>query len=388
MISELFSKDEKKVEYVELIYDLIFVYIIGRNNSILQDISGGFLGFETVFTYILCTLAVIQIWNFTTYYINLYGRNSVRDCVFLFINMYLVYFLAEGTRLHWQGFYTQYHVSWALILINVGIQYLIEQRNHKGDPVHTSRIKGMARILFIMAAVIICSIFVYDHFGTPLLSAGAIAFGMCATPVLSKKSCASAVDFGHLTERAMLYIVFTFGEMIIAIAGYFDGDFNLNSLYFSLMGFLIVVGLFLSYGIVYDHIVDRELTTNGMSYMLLHVLLIFGLNNITNALEFMREEEIDLLPKISMLVGSFILYYVFLLILAKLFAKKSCRIRGRYFLKIGLTMVIFTVLMIVLREHMLFHIALTAVFVFVLFGILYRYWKKLEENMNKPYCEI
>ena len=28
-------QDEKKVEYIELIYDLIFVYLIGRTNSLL-----------------------------------------------------------------------------------------------------------------------------------------------------------------------------------------------------------------------------------------------------------------------------------------------------------------------------------------------------------------
>ena len=32
-----FEKKEKKVEYVELIYDLIFVYIIGRNNHLLHN---------------------------------------------------------------------------------------------------------------------------------------------------------------------------------------------------------------------------------------------------------------------------------------------------------------------------------------------------------------
>ena len=34
---------EKKVEYLELIYDLIFVYLIGRNNSLLQQIEDGFI---------------------------------------------------------------------------------------------------------------------------------------------------------------------------------------------------------------------------------------------------------------------------------------------------------------------------------------------------------
>ena len=42
MLSQLSEKKEKKVEYVELIYDLIFVYIIGRNNSLLHNIKNGF----------------------------------------------------------------------------------------------------------------------------------------------------------------------------------------------------------------------------------------------------------------------------------------------------------------------------------------------------------
>ncbi len=33
------QRDEKKVEYLELIYDLIFVYLIGRNNSLLHYIE-------------------------------------------------------------------------------------------------------------------------------------------------------------------------------------------------------------------------------------------------------------------------------------------------------------------------------------------------------------
>ena len=31
------KNEEKKVEYIELVYDLIFVYIIGRNNLILHN---------------------------------------------------------------------------------------------------------------------------------------------------------------------------------------------------------------------------------------------------------------------------------------------------------------------------------------------------------------
>ena len=124
MVKQLLEKKEKKVEYVELIYDLIFVYIIGRNNSLLHHITNGFVDPLSFVSYILCTLAVIQIWTFTAYYINLYGRNSARDHVFLFVNMFLLYFVGEGTRQDWQAYHTQYNVAWALILVNIGLQYL------------------------------------------------------------------------------------------------------------------------------------------------------------------------------------------------------------------------------------------------------------------------
>ena len=40
---DFLKNEEKKVEYVELIYDLIFVYIIGRNNSLVSHITNGFI---------------------------------------------------------------------------------------------------------------------------------------------------------------------------------------------------------------------------------------------------------------------------------------------------------------------------------------------------------
>ncbi|MBQ9600377.1 MAG: low temperature requirement protein A, partial [Clostridia bacterium] len=121
MIKELISQKEKKVEYVELIYDLIFVYIIGRNNTLLQTVTGGFIDGGKFMAYIISTLAVIQIWNYTTYYINIYGRNGIRDHVFLFINMLLIYFMAEGVNENWATY--QYHIAWSLILVNIGVQY-------------------------------------------------------------------------------------------------------------------------------------------------------------------------------------------------------------------------------------------------------------------------
>ena len=378
MIREILQPKEKKVEYIELIYDLIFVYIIGRNNQLLHSFENGFVTLPAFLVYVMSTLAIIQIWNYSTYYINVYGRHSIREHVFMFVNMFLLYFIGEGTRTDWQAYHTQYHIAWALILVNIGAQYLIELRNHQDKAETRKHTVQMAVILFIEAAMVASDILIYQTFGNTWMSLAAILFGLGAVTIFGQKNSADVVDFSHLSERAMLYVVFTFGEMIIAISSYFEEGFSVNGVYFALMAFLIVVGLFLSYGMFYDHIIDREKKTNGLSYMLLHIFLVFALNNITNGLEFMREEEISLIPKILFLIGSMVLFFICLLRLGSRHAKAGCSRYHLLYLKTGALSAAFIVLMLLLRENMKINIFVTVAFVFALYLILYRYGKRVD----------
>ena len=369
---------EKKVEYLELVYDLIFVYLIGRNNSILHYVENGFVTLEVFLAYMLCSLAVIQIWNFTTFYINLYGRNGVRDHIFLFVNMYLLYHMADGISTGWQGSFYQFCVAWALILANIGLQHLIEMRNHKAGPWVLEMLKRKALILFGEAALVLVHMLVYNRTGVSIAYVP-ILFGITATAMSGKINMLVPVDFMHLSERAMLYVVFTFGEMIISITGYFEGGFSLTTLYFSTMAFLIVAGLFLSYEIIYNKIVDREQTTNGTTYMLVHVFLILSLNNISVALEFMREEEVALLPKMMFITGSFVLYFICLFVL-EIFSKKSCGFDYRFNLFIVAVGISFFILMYILRANMYLNIAISVIYVMAIFLILYRRSRFAEED--------
>lgn len=117
------------------------------------------------------------------------------------------------------------------------------------------------------------------------------------------------VHFGHLTERVMLYVVFTFGEMIIIVAEYFSDGFSMQTLYYALMSFLIVAGLFFSYGFTYDKLLDRKGEKDGSAYMLLHVFLILSLSFVTTSLEFLRETEIRDTPKTVMMLISLMTYF-------------------------------------------------------------------------------
>ena len=375
------DKKEKKVEYIELIYDLIFVYIIGRNNALLHNLKDGFVETGFFLSYIFCTLAVIQIWTFTTYYINVYGKKGVREHIFLFVNMFLLYFLAQGIGSDWQALHNQFHIAWALILLNIAVQYAIELRHHK-EIYHQKRIKHMVAVLVSEAAIVLLCILEFEKRGSTMLSFAAVIFGILFVLVASRNSCSALVDFNHLSERAMLYVVFTFGEMIIAIASYFEGDFNLNSLYFSLLAFAIVVGLFLSYGVFYDHILDHEKQTNGIGYILIHIFIIFALNNITVALEFMRNEQVHILPKNAMMLGSMLLYFAFLFA-AGIYAKKRAKPQLKTALIFALICGAFVALMLVFRENMYINIAISVVFVYVMFLFIFHFKKTHIDGQKK-----
>ena len=366
------KNEEKKVEYLELIYDLVFVYMVGRNNALLSNFENGFVSGTAFFAYIVCTLTIIQIWNFTTFYINMFGRNGVRDHVFLLINMYLMYFIGQSTRTDWFAYQAQYHIAWALILINVGLQYVIELRNHQADVWNRDLIKRMIWILFLEAAIALVAAFVPPSL-TGWVSLAAIFAGIILTAVNRNRSPGGVIDFAHLTERAMLYVVFTFGEMIIVISAYFvsDGGFDWSVIYFSLMCFLIVAGLFVSYELIYDHLLDRETEDSGMLYMIIHIFIIFALGLITVSLEFMREEEVALLPKIVLITSAIIAYYVFLFCTGK-YAKQKCGMDLPFMLNMAGLAALFAVLMIVFRENMRINIFVTAAYVWSIVAVLYR----------------
>ena len=372
----LFGKEEKKVEYLELIYDLIFVYIIGRNNALLHHIENGFITAGSFSAYVFCTLAIIQIWMFSTFYINLYGKNSVRDHIFLFLNMYLLYHMSTGISSDWKENSYRFCIAWALILINIGVQHIIEARSHKAAPWELKQIYRRAAIIFTEAGLVAAIIAVYAFTGVSLTYIPVI-FGIVATALSGRTNMLVPVDFGHLSERAMLYIVFTFGEMIIVISSYFGEEITPNNLYFSLMAFLIAVGLLLSYGVLYNRIIDREKTTNGTLYMLIHVFLIFALNNISVALEFMRDDEVANLPKALFLTGSFVLCFTFMFLLG-FYAKKRCGFNRKFVFVLAGLMVSFAALMILFRENMYVNIAISAVYVFAVFAILYYRGKRME----------
>ena len=116
-----------------------------------------------------------------------------------------------------------------------------------------------------------------------------------------------------------------------------------------------------------------------MLYMIIHIFIIFALGCITVSLEFMREEEVALLPKIILITSAIIAYYAFLFCTGK-YAKKKCGMDLPFMLKMLVLAAAFAVLMIVFRENMRLNIFVTAAYVWGIVAVLYRAKNKFEKG--------
>lgn len=367
----------KKVEYIELIYDLVFVYLLRQNNALLEIGNGSFFTASEFWIYLLSTLVILQIWASSVLYINRYGENSVLDHLFLFANMYFLLYLGVDTETEWYAYHTQYHVSWALVIVNLTIQYAIQAyKSRVTDPAACRFARSRVIVYAMQAALILATITLYDYTRMPL-GWIALAFGFIAPAMIMKYEEAIPVSFEHLTERVMLFVVLTCGEMIMSVALYFRHGFDVPTIAYSAVAFTATAFILMSYGYIYNNVMDRERATTGRVYLMLHMAIIIALNDITVGMEQIRLPRINRLYSQMFMTASLLIYYWTLFLIAR----RTEPLRGRespFTVPSLIASILFAALMMTNSAHGLVSLCVAACYTGIIFIIIVARWKAAE----------
>ena len=380
LLKQLFtSLPEKKVEYIELVYDLSFAYIISVNNERLQVLENGFFSFDTYAAFFLSTLIILQVWCNTTLLINRYGQNNWLDYIGIFINMYLIYYMIEGTNSEWARYYVQYNTAWGLILVNIGLQYFIKGKIVEDlTEIQHIHIRHQVLSMALQALLVFLTIPIYRMTGVALTWA-AVFLGFAVMSVMKRWDDQVDVDFPHLSERMMLFVVFTFGVMIISIIGFFRGETSLNNIYTSLMTFLIMAGLLVSYGYFYEKVLERSDVDGSQWYILIHIVMIIALNSISVGLAYMYNPAVRPVPKTIFTAGAFVIYYVTLYVTGYI-ASRSHESEMPPFRHLALLIGIYALLMFLFLGQPMLTLALSVVFVFAVLVQIMKTWTAAGEE--------
>ena len=293
------------VSNIELFYDLIFVYCISVLTSLCHHVHGDFLDVGTWLIYLFSFLVVLQVWFYTTFLMNRYGDRSASDNVCLFINMFLLYFLASGIQTDWQSSVFTFNFAWALILLNLIVHWVIKYFRYSNlDDADRSIIKSIAIVLTVQLVIVLAAAFL-----PPVMSAIVAWIGLACGGLVwanAKAYRRKPGRFGHIAERCALLVIIAFGETIVAIAAYMTA--SNGSILYPILVFALVVGLFLIYIYEHDNMIDHHREDNGMVFMTITGWIILVVGHLTVALEYMTMGEIAFLPKSLMLTACLVLY--------------------------------------------------------------------------------
>lgn len=318
-------KPASGVSNIELFYDLIFVYCISVLTSLCLNVRDGFLDISTGGIYLFSFLAILQIWFYTTLLMNRYSDRSLSECLGLFVNMFLMYFMASGVHVNWHETELTFNLCWAAILANLAIQWLIKRHVYSNIDETDKRIMSWsAGCLLVQAAIAVVAAFLPER-PSELASCAALLFGM-AMWTHSRPYRLRPARFDHVAERCSLLTIIAFGEMVVRISSYMT---RTSSIWYPIGVFVLAVGLFLIYIFEHDLMLDHHAKSDGMTYMTISSWLIVVIGSLTVAVEYMPMGEVDALPK-SIFLSSCLVLYLLTSFLLGMFNRAEYRYSWRY----------------------------------------------------------
>ncbi len=294
----------KGVSNIELFYDLIFVYCISVLASTMHHVQDGFFDLPQWLGFTFSYLVVLQVWFFTTFLMNRYGDHSAGDSVCLFVNMFLLYFLANGIDAGWENSVFTFNFAWALVLVNLIVHWVLKRLRYDNLDADDKAIMDRTVVVLAIELVMVIVAAFLPLETSMWVSWAALLFG-AAVFTQSKAYSRKPARFAHLVERCSLITIIAFGETIVGISVFMSGKTNI---WYSILVFALVVGMFLIYIYERDHMTDHHKDTNGMVYLTITGWIILVIGNITVGLEYMPMDEVAFGPKGAYLSLGLVLY--------------------------------------------------------------------------------
>lgn len=304
----------KKVELTELFYDLVYVYTISQLTSIIHHAHHGVVSLQSFFNFSVGLIIFVNSWMVQTVFTNRFGSNSLRNIIFMFLQMICLLVASSAVAGDWQTSFVWIFLPMAIISLLLLVQYILEYFQTSNDA-DRSLMKQFFYILGLRSVMLFLSLFFPYEIGMWIALVGILSTwllpGLLSDPNRGFVSAdLSPVNFPHLMERLSLLVIITFGESLIGISEHFSPEnFSLESIAI----FITLTNLFMVYIVEVDHLLDVEREETGIRAIYSHYPILFGLSLITIALSLFGNSDMNALYTVFYLYGGLVLFMIGLL---------------------------------------------------------------------------
>ncbi len=297
---------EKKVELIELFYDLIYVYAISRLTEMIELTEDGALLPLDFLRYLVMFFVILQAWLYLTNYVNRYGAWKWYEYGITVVNMIAAIYLSNTISSAWERNYLPFNAAMLVMLLTVVLLYFIQTRNSGVD---AAAAKNSIIILLIVCGVYLLS-FLFIALQMPQIviwtDVIAVLTGAFLPFFIRGNFDAGIISFPHLAERFELLTIITFGEGGVGMTGYFDiSHFTL----LPILIFAVIILLFGSYVLQIHNLMDHMQVQRALRLMFSHYFIVIAVNLITIGIHMLHTEQASYLVPAVLLIAAEELFY-------------------------------------------------------------------------------
>ncbi len=300
--------EEKKVTWLELFYDLLFVSAVTTSTHVLLHVENGTVHPVYLFKFVLMFIPIWWSWTGQTMFTNRFGKDYMNQRIFMVLQMFFVLILVSSLSVDFDQYYISFLISYIGIRAITAIQYLRVLKLENG---HRKKVAMYLGTRFWIGIIIsFLSLFFDSWMRYAVLYAGIIVDVI--VPILGRKYLVKApTNTSHLLERFALFTLILFGESVIStitILQPLSGSWH--AIFFSIITFIFIILIWLHYFHNIERKINKHAKRAGQTIIYGHLFILMSLSMIAASIKLMYVNELNYTYMIYFVFGSVLIYYL------------------------------------------------------------------------------
>ncbi|MED4226331.1 low temperature requirement protein A [Neobacillus cucumis] len=300
--------EEKKVTWLELFYDLLFVAAVAAATHVLLHVESGQIHAEYLVKFVLIFIPIWWAWVGQTIFINRFGKDLFHQRIFLILQMFFVLIMTSSLSANFDPYYLSFLIGYIGLRAVTAIQYLIVQRVETG--VRKQAALFLGRYFWIGIVISLLSVFFDSWVRYAVLYIGILID--IIVPVLGRKCLVKVpTNTAHLLERFGLFTIILFGEALIStLAVIKPTQGNWDSIGFAIISFILIISMWWQYFDNMEKKLDKSLQTSGQIIIYGHLFIFMSLSMIAASIRLLFLREVHYLFILFFVFGAVLLYFL------------------------------------------------------------------------------
>ena len=298
---------EKKVTWLELFYDLLFVASVAVATHVLLHVEDGHIHAEYLFKFVLIFVPIWWAWVGQTMFVNRFGQDAFHQRIFLILQMFFALLMTSSLSVDFDPYYLSFLIGYIGLRAVTAVQYLVVQRIEEGARKLAAQYLG--KYFWIGIVVSLLSLFFESWIRYAILYLGILID--IIVPLLGRKYLVKVpTNTAHLLERFGLFTIILFGESLVstlAVIQPTQGDWE--SISFAIGAFLLIIAMWWQYFDNVEKKVDKSIQTAGQTIIYGHLFILMSLSAVAASIRLMVLHEIDYHFSLYFTFGSVLLYF-------------------------------------------------------------------------------